>query len=549
MRVLVLGGYGFFGQRLVRRLAAQAGLHIVVAGRSPERARALITRLSAPAATLSPARLDTQAPDFPDQLAAQHPAVVVHTAGPFQGQDYRVAEACIAAGAHYIDLADGRAFVGGITRLDAAARHAGVAVLSGASSVPALSGAVADALARGLARVDSIDTGISPGNRTERGLATVRAILGYCGQPIASRQAATPTGWLGTWQHAYPAPVGPRLLSPCDVPDLDVLHGRYPGEPAIRFGAGLELRLLHRAMNTMAWLAHRGWVPDWAAHAPWLLALSEGFRGWGSDAGAMHVRLAGRTAEGRPVERLWQLVAAAGDGPYVPTLAAAALVRRLAAARPRMPGARPCVGELAVEDILHEAEGLAITTTRQDLPAPPSLYRAVMGPAYERLHPALQYFHGLQGHTVLHGEVATQGPQGALGRLLARLTGTPLQERSGPIRFVLDAAPAEETWTREFPGQVMRSCLRLVQGQVVESLGAARLVFGLAAEGDVLVMQLRAMRFLGIPCPRWLLPRVVARERGEGSRLHFEISAGLPVVGRIAGYRGWLELPGMEDPQ
>jgi len=36
---------------------------------------------------------------------------VIHCAGPFQSQDYRVALAAMAAGAHYLDLADGRQFV------------------------------------------------------------------------------------------------------------------------------------------------------------------------------------------------------------------------------------------------------------------------------------------------------------------------------------------------------------------------------------------------------------------------------------------------------
>ena len=48
--------------------------------------------------------------------------------------------ACIAAGAHYLDLADARDFVARIGTLDAAARAAGVAIISGASSVPALVG-------------------------------------------------------------------------------------------------------------------------------------------------------------------------------------------------------------------------------------------------------------------------------------------------------------------------------------------------------------------------------------------------------------------------
>ena len=39
-RVLVIGGYGFFGRRLVERLSLQAGLHVIVAGRSAARAAA-----------------------------------------------------------------------------------------------------------------------------------------------------------------------------------------------------------------------------------------------------------------------------------------------------------------------------------------------------------------------------------------------------------------------------------------------------------------------------------------------------------------------------
>lgn len=50
-----------------------------------------------------------------------------------------------------------------------------MAVLSGASSVPVLSGAVAEHLALGLDPMHCIDIGISPGNRTERGLSTIHS--------------------------------------------------------------------------------------------------------------------------------------------------------------------------------------------------------------------------------------------------------------------------------------------------------------------------------------------------------------------------------------
>ncbi|HYE39941.1 MAG TPA: DUF4166 domain-containing protein, partial [Ramlibacter sp.] len=115
-----------------------------------------------------------------------------------------------------------------------------------------------------------------------------------------------------------------------------------------------------------------------------------------------------------------------------------------------------------------------------------------------------------------------------------------------PLRFELQCEAGSETWTRHFPARTMRSCLGLHGTEVVETLGAARLVFALEERGGALVMVLRGMRFLGVPCPRWLLPRVQARETGRDGRLHFDVSATLPVIGQVAGYRGWLALPGAE---
>lgn len=40
---------------------------------------------------------------------------------------------------------------------------------------------------------------------------------------------------------------------------------------------------------------------------------------------------------------------------------------------------------------------------------------------------------------------------------------------------------------------------------------------------------MQSLRFLGIPCPAWLWPRLVAEEAGDG--------------GRVVGYRGHLVVP------
>jgi hypothetical protein len=363
LRIVVIGGYGFFGRRLVGRLAGEEGLHIVVAGRSGAAGRGFVETLRPGAqARLANAALDVHAAGIAQALAALAPQAVVHTGGPFQGQHYRVAEACIDAGAHYIDLADGREFVAGIGRLGPRATSAGLAVISGASSVPALSSAAADLLARGLVRVRRIDIGISPGNRTERGLSTVRSILGYCGKALPAVGGERRFGWSGSRRHLYPPPVGSRLLSPCDVPDLQLLPARYAGTPTVSFGAGLELALLHRGMNAMAMLARLRVVNDWSAYAGVLKRVADAFKRLGSDAGAMHVTVCGDSADGTAHTRTWQLLATEGDGPFVPTLAAAALIRKLRGAEgPSLVGARPCVGLLSLQDFEREARGLHIT--------------------------------------------------------------------------------------------------------------------------------------------------------------------------------------------
>jgi saccharopine dehydrogenase-like NADP-dependent oxidoreductase len=368
--VLILGGYGFFGQRLARRLALDPSLHVVIAGRRRSAAQNFAARIqSASGARVSAERMDATDAALSTIIRQIAPRALVHTGGPFQGQSYHVAEACIAAGVDYIDLADGREFVTGIAALDARARHADVLVVSGASSVPALSSAVVDELAGDLSSIDSIDIGISPGNRTDRGLATVRAGLSYCGAAIPSWKDGhvhTVYGWGDTTRYPYPAPVGVRWLSPCDVPDPLLFPVRYGGVKTVTFRAGLELRALHAGMNVLAFLRRRGLIRDWSRYAPPLKKISDGCKYFGSDAGAMHVEVRGIDRSGRSAHRRWVLVARQGDGPYVPTLASAALIRKLARGELQAHGAMPCMGLLALDDFIAQMNGLAIECTRTD---------------------------------------------------------------------------------------------------------------------------------------------------------------------------------------
>jgi hypothetical protein len=95
MRTVVIGGYGNCGARICRALAADPGIQVIAAGRTPDP--------SGLPNTVQSAKLDCQSPDFASDLGRLSPGIVIHCAGPFQGRDYRVAKAAMAMRAHYID--------------------------------------------------------------------------------------------------------------------------------------------------------------------------------------------------------------------------------------------------------------------------------------------------------------------------------------------------------------------------------------------------------------------------------------------------------------
>src|ERR1700692_4860883 len=116
-RVLIIGGYGNFGSYIARSLAQDGHIRLLIGGRSRERTQAFAASLNA-AHPAEGHAIDIDG-DLGEALGRIAPDIVIHTTGPFQTQDHRVAQACIAHGSHYLDLADARKFVTTIDRLDA----------------------------------------------------------------------------------------------------------------------------------------------------------------------------------------------------------------------------------------------------------------------------------------------------------------------------------------------------------------------------------------------------------------------------------------------
>jgi saccharopine dehydrogenase-like NADP-dependent oxidoreductase len=352
-RILIIGGYGNFGGFISRTLVRDPDMQVIVAGRSLGKADAFCRAITDAATPPVPAALDIQG-NIAVALRDIAPDIVIHCSGPFQNQGYYVAEACIAQGCHYIDLADGREFVCNIARLNRDARKKGIVVVSGASSVPCLTGALVDHYEPEFAALDTLDYGIATAQKTNRGLATTAAILTYTGKPfetLVDGVMQTIHGWQGLRRRRYRY-VGARLLGHCDVPDLALFPDRYPSLKTIRFHAGLEVPLLHLGLWFLSWLARAGLVRRLEGAAPLLQSAARLFDRFGSDTSAFHMELSGTDAAGVRKAITFELTARAGDGPYIPCIPSILLAQKLARAEITVRGAFPCVGLITLDEYL-----------------------------------------------------------------------------------------------------------------------------------------------------------------------------------------------------
>ncbi|WP_421704895.1 saccharopine dehydrogenase NADP-binding domain-containing protein [Aliiroseovarius sp.] len=338
-RVLIVGGTGVFGSRLARMLI-EDGWHVTVTSRSLFKAQEFCAEHGG-----HPLALERNG-NLTEALANHD--MVVDAAGPFQDYGvapYRLAEAAIERGIPCLDLSDDATFTRGISTLDERAKARGVAVLSGVSSVPALSSAVVTALAADLPCLEHIEAAILPGNRAPRGLSVMQAILGQVGAPLTlwrdGRWQEAP-GWSGPRSYQL-APDLTRRAALIGAPDLLLFPDHY-GARTVEFRAGLELDLMQHSLAVLSWLRTRGLGPNPARFTHLFHRVAGWMEPLGTDRGGMVVKV-----EGGGVSRSWTLLAEAGDGPFIPAIPALITLDKLARGEVE-PGARPALDLFTLDE-------------------------------------------------------------------------------------------------------------------------------------------------------------------------------------------------------
>lgn len=552
MKILIVGGYGIFGGRLVDLLVDEPRLQLVVAGRSLDKARAFCSARPHARARLLPALFDRDA-DVESQLSALAPDVVVDASGPWQAYGeggYRLIEACISARMHYLDLADSSDFVAGVAAFDAAARAAGVSVLSGVSSFPVLTAAIVRQLSVDMARIVSIRGGIAPSPFAVVGENVIRAIAAYAGQAITLRRGARDAcGFPFTETLRYTiappgrVPLNSTLFSLVDVPDLRQLSALWPEVEEVWMGAGPVPESLHRALIGLSWLVRWRLLPSVSPLARLMHFVMKHAR-WGEHRGGMFVEVAGVDAGGQAIKRSFHLLAEGNDGPMIPSMAIEAIVRRALESGAPAPGARAATRELELASYEAAFANRTIHTgTRDDcVAAEEPLFARLLGDAWHRVPAPIRQLHSLPAGAIAHGSAQVERGSGRLANAVASLFGFPRAADELPVVVQFQSRDGVEAWTRRFGRETFSSTLYEGRGRsarlLVERFGPMAFAQALVLDGGRLRLVLRRWSLLGVPLPLFLAPRSHSHEHEQGGRFHFHVEISLPWLGLLVRYRG-----------
>jgi hypothetical protein len=552
LKVVVLGGYGTFGRRLVELLSDEPDLTILIAGRSLTKADALRAQLS-PRAIVEAIELDRNG-DIDVALAALRPNIFVDATGPFQvygAEPYRIVEACLRHGVNYLDFSDASAFTTGIARFDAAARARGIFVLSAVSSAPALSAAAARRLGEGMTSVETVESGIAPSPFAGIGRNVIEAITSYAGEPLRllrNGQLSTATGLIETRRMTIcppgSLPLKPRSFALVDVPDLTVMQEVLPGLRSTWFGAGTAPVIYLRLLVLLACLRRFRLTPPIGRFAGLFHRVANHLT-WGERRGGMFVRVTGRDEGGRAVSKSWHLLAEGDTGPSVPAMPIDAIIRRCLVGQPPAPGARHAAGELTLDDFARgfAAKGI-VTGERRDQDRSLPLYRRVLDSAWDQLPDVIQDLHQVETLRRFEGRAVVDRGHGVFARLLGALYRFPGAGSDIPVSVLLERRQDGELWQRTFAGRTFRSFQTEGAGRsaclIDERFGPVSVGLALVTDGRQLEYIVRRWTFLGIPMPMSMAPGGRTFEFVQAGRFRFHVEIAHPWFGLIVRYQGWL---------
>jgi hypothetical protein len=533
MRILVIGGTGGFGSIISSELLKD-GHEVIAAGRSEKKGVDFVEKT--PGMYFS--RIDRDSITAANLFGYD---IVVDASGPFQNQTLCVPLAAIEAGVDYLDISDNRDYVVRVKSLDKQARQQGVRLITGVSSTPALSGAIARELSEDMTRVDLVEIAISASSQAAFGKSVLTSMLSGAGRPIQRNDGTCGIAMTGMKRIKFSRGqynVMKRDVLEVDSPDHNELPILLRGIPSVRFHAGGELSVHNKAMRAISWLVERDLIKSGKV----FLGLAGIARKLTSDYGdgrsAMQVKVTGES-HGKRLTRTWNLIAEANMGPRIPCLAVPALIVGLQD-KQIMPGAMSAANLLSSREILVRMPDRSIISRIEEEPFI-SLYERCM-PDLRWTKAAVRTLHKAPLPAIFQGQADVRQGQGLMARIICKIFNFPKSGKDVPVKVLIEPCGNGEKWTRTFGSKSFSSEMRPRVDGVSEKFGPFAFDFFLECKSGCLHMVPKCWHFLGMRMPRFLMPDGIAVEKGEDGQFLFDVPIRTRFTGLIVHYKGSLSL-------
>lgn len=167
-----------------------------------------------------------------------------------------------------------------------------------------------------------------------------------------------------------------------------------------------------------------------------------------------------------------------------------------------------------------------------------AILQAHMGQEFEKLAPVLQAAH--TDFKRLSGKAdVSQGNWAA--RLLCKAFRFP---PIGPCHLEVDCDNREHEmlWHRRFNQHTMNSRFIAQGDYLIEYLNGMKLYFKAVQRDAALYYEFHHTRFLGLPVPKFLAPKILAFEQENNGLYQFKVEVSMFPFGKVIGYHGVLSL-------
>jgi hypothetical protein len=171
------------------------------------------------------------------------------------------------------------------------------------------------------------------------------------------------------------------------------------------------------------------------------------------------------------------------------------------------------------------------------------LFERALGTTFRQMPAVVRELHRPRGATSFEGIGQIDGAANFVAALAAWLFRFPRAGIDVPVEVTIEPHANHERWQRRFGRAGFTSILAIDTRtcQLTERFGPVRCTLKIECHADGLDMRIDAARLLGLPLPRFLTPWTRAYERiDQEGRFTFDVEIGLPGIGRLVRYRGWL---------